>query len=130
MRFETDVPKVSEHLGFNVTGDLARLKIHSGGVNPDSGVGSLVHRFVQFGVISDLGAQIVRDQVGIRVDVVDVMFHDLLSVMLQDLLFVANALDEENPVTELAGEIVVDFRALRFRDQHSVEDLQTESFRQ
>lgn len=120
MRFEADVAEVSEHTGFNVTGHLVGLDIHGSGVDPDFRIGLLVHRFVRSGVVGYLRAQILRGQGGVHARVIGAVSHDLPLILLEALRIVADALDEQNAITELAGEVVVNLRALRPRYQHGV----------
>lgn len=125
MGSQADVSEIPEHAGFNVAGHLASLDVHGGDVDLDPGIGPLIHGFVRSGVISDLRAQILDSQCSIHTRVVSAVSHDLLLIVLQDLRIIAHAFDEQNAITELAGEVIVDLRALRSRDQHGVQELET-----
>lgn len=124
MRFKADVPEISKHTGFNVTGYLAGFDVHRSGVDSDSGVNSVVHRLIRSGIKSDFRAQIFRGQSDVHACIIGAMSHDLLLIVLQDFRIVADAFDEQNAITELTGEVIVNLRALRSRDQHSVQELE------
>jgi len=53
VRFKADI---SKHAGFNMTGYFAGLDIHGSSVDLDPGISSIVHRFIQSSVKSDLWA--------------------------------------------------------------------------
>lgn len=117
--FKTDIPEVSEHGGLNMTGYLAGLDVHSSSVDFDFRIDPVVHRFVWSGVKGDLRTQIFH------ACIVGAMSHDLLLILLQDFRIVTDALDEQNAITQLTGEVIVDLRALSSRNYHGVQELET-----
>jgi len=124
VRSQADVGKVTEHVVLDMTGHFASLDIHRAGVDPDPGVDLLVHGLVRLAAESNLGAQILRGQCGVHSDIVGAVSHDLLLIALQDFRIVTDALDEQNAIAELAGEMIVDLCALCSRHQHGVQELE------
>jgi len=126
VRSQANVGKIAEHIGLDMTGHFIGLDIHRASVDLDSGIDLLVYRFIRLAIKSDLGTQILRGQCGIHSGIVSAVSHDLLLITLQDLRIVADALDEQNAMAELAAEVIVDLCALRSRNQHSVQELRRE----